>query len=294
MVLLAKASRGKDVTLNESDLASMFGLAVEAYSPLGGGDLVQMVTPTLFDPLVDVSRNISYSGRPIEPEYKHGVERKYVPTKERFYDDLENTWLGRASINASSFVDDANIADVSPAVLNYLINGYLGGVAKFSSQLAGATESALSGNKLHPSDTPIASRFYSEISEDDRNRLIEKRSQRGVLGEIKDFATKQRQEDYYRFKEADAEFKRINALPLKEQAKRLRATRLANPEVAEIVVNKLKRAEKQANKTLEGLAISKLSRDTRLAYISSKLSEFESSAEREVYVDKLIDMGAIS
>lgn len=290
---MAKGLRGKDVNIEASDLASMFGLAVEAYSPLGGGDIVQMVTPTVFDPVVDIARNTSYTGRPIEPERKHGVERANIPVAERFYQDLENSFLGRSSIAASEALDATKVAHISPAQLHYLMNGYLGGTIKFPAQMMGTAQNALAGERLQPIDLPIVSRFYSELTPDDRNRLLERKSSKGELGAMKETQSQIRQEQYYRSKEADGILKKLTSLGTAQQAEELKKIRLRDRDLYENVVNKLHRTEKEANMTLEGLAMSKLNREARLAYISSKLAELGSAEEREAYVNKLVRGGGI-
>jgi len=91
----SKASKGQSVT---PQLANTVTMLANAFNPLGGGGLLQMVTPTVGDPIVALIENKDAFGRPIsresratspEPGYK--LSRDPSPSISQFLAEFINT-----------------------------------------------------------------------------------------------------------------------------------------------------------------------------------------------------------
>jgi hypothetical protein len=127
--------RGKPVTRAFTDLAVT---AVDAFNPIGGTEsLLNLIAPTVLDPIVDLSRNKDYTGRPIMPD-----QPQYGPKEAE-----HNRYWGTVSPLAKHITDFLNQAsggddvvpgkiDVSPEVLDYLFGQVTGAAGTFYSRLA--------------------------------------------------------------------------------------------------------------------------------------------------------------
>lgn len=148
----------------------------EVLSPIGGanGSFLQLISPTLLDPMVQIVENKTWYGGPIYPTKFN----KHQPNSETFsssihpwFVDMARTlnrfdvpWLGIQGGNTAK----AGTLDVSPEVIEHLVEFAGGGVAKFFSNIAKSGLRAYDGEEWLPEKTPFVRRLYGKATTESR------------------------------------------------------------------------------------------------------------------------------
>ena len=142
----------------------LFAAGVDAFNPLGReATLLQTLSPTILDPLVQTAENQDWAGRQI------------VPTQNPFGPPKPDSQLARRDTSAfakatAEFLNSVTGGDevkpgkidVSPATIDHYVGwatGGLGRTLKQASELPGK----LAAKDVAPQDVPIASRFVGEV-----------------------------------------------------------------------------------------------------------------------------------
>ncbi len=143
---------------------------LESFNPLGTspallsegkGSFLQMVSPTILDPIVQVAENRTWYGGPIFPTKFD----KNKPDSESYFASVHPAFIGAAKfLNATTGGNAAKsgIIDVSPEVLEHYAQFLGGGVSKFLLNATGTGQRALSGDEFIPEKTPILRRLYGK------------------------------------------------------------------------------------------------------------------------------------
>ena len=156
---------GRGVVDAAMDIA---GSAYQAYSPIGTeATFLQMVSPTVSDPIFQAYENKTFSGRPIMPEHRgFGPE---PPLSQRYFENVSapSKWMAK-TLNSLFGGDEWTpakipLADISPEWIDHIAEAFTGGVFKFFGRSANVTEKLLSGefDLTQPGDYPIVRRFIS-------------------------------------------------------------------------------------------------------------------------------------
>ena len=134
---------------------------LDAYNPVGGSNIVQAVTPTVGDALVDVYMNTSWTGQKMRPEpYDNNL-----PDYLRYWKSTGEKSLGKIAIDVSKYAYDKTGIDVSPETIKYVVEQYTGGTGRFASRTIDAINS-IGTDKLDKGDLPIINRFYKDVPAD--------------------------------------------------------------------------------------------------------------------------------
>ena len=151
----------------------MVSATMDAYNPLGGGDIVSTLTPTILDVPVELARNQTFSGSMIKPP-DYGTK----PESQRYFKSLERSASGRAAISATREASEIGF-EISPADLLYALQQYSGGSGRFIGKTIN-TVSAVGRGELPPvREIPLASRFYRSRTEEEARAAQERaRSQK--------------------------------------------------------------------------------------------------------------------
>lgn len=132
-----------------------------AINPLGGeADVVDTITPTLADPLVQAVRNRDYAGRRIYPDFDKG------PDYLKAWDNTSPTSVKLAEMLSNMSGGDPGVpglVDVSPAQLEFIFKQYLGGVGGESSRILRLAEKMISGEEIEKQDVPAFRRFFGSL-----------------------------------------------------------------------------------------------------------------------------------
>ena len=158
-------------------------LVLDSFNPLGSGSLLQIVSPTAFDPLAAIQSNKDAFGRPISKE-----DRATSPTPGFMRSREGATWLSKNIAELLNYVSSPagtkyTKGAISPTAdqLDYLAGQYTGGVGRevmkagqyAAAVVKGETEDLpsyrvpIAGKLYGETTTPsaIASKFYMNVTE---------------------------------------------------------------------------------------------------------------------------------
>ena len=141
--------------------ANVGGAAINSFNPIGGQDIIAVLTPTVIDPLMDIYRNQNFFGSTIRPDYPNDPR----PDSEKFYPNVSGTsrtitkWLNEKS-GGNQFREGA--ISVSPENVDHLVSSYLGGFGRLAQNLEKTAAGFLKGDPLDAEKTPFIRQIYAE------------------------------------------------------------------------------------------------------------------------------------
>lgn len=146
-----------------------------------GGNVAVNFAPTLLQPLMQLDKNIDFTGKPI---WRENQGNEYEPSFQKAYSGTPK-WL----VKSSELLNDVTGGDAhrrgwiernafgryanNPAIVNHLLKGYFGGMYTFVAQSAGAMTTAMSGESPKVQEIPIANRFVNRPMEREQSLLGE-------------------------------------------------------------------------------------------------------------------------
>lgn len=129
------ALRGRGVWNSFADIATT---AIDSFNPVGGaGSILNLLSPTIFDPVVDLAQNRDYAGRPIMPDQPQYGPKK--PEHTRYWNSVSPQAKAITDfLNSVTGGDDVvpGSIDVSPEVLDYMFGQVTGAAGAFYSRTA--------------------------------------------------------------------------------------------------------------------------------------------------------------
>ena len=146
------------------DIIGGFGMLLP-FDPFGGSSLV----PSAFQPVFQVKENKDFFGQKI---YKDDSFTQYDPEFKRAFSNTSPAFveLTRA-LNDITGGDEVTkgMVNVNPAILEHLVEGYLGGAFKFVNDIGKQVNGAIEVSKgnAYPYDSrsyPIVGRFYTNTA----------------------------------------------------------------------------------------------------------------------------------
>ena len=173
--------------------ADVFGMFADSFNPIGNAGMsIQTIAPTALDPLVALTENRDYTGKPIA----RTSSNKALPGHAQWKDTA--TSLSKAISEAINFLSGGNqyvagVVSPTPDQIDYLIGQATGGVGRELSKVEQTTRAIITGEELPTHKIPLAGRFYgntaSQASQGNQfyanvNRLNELETE--VKGLIKD------------------------------------------------------------------------------------------------------------
>ena len=126
---------------------------IDSYNPMGGSPV-----PTVFRPILELSRNKDGLGRDIRPEW---LETSNMSETVKIKPWTARTRGGELAMNFAEQLEDLGY-EVSPENLLYLYQNYTGGPGTTVKRLFNATSKLWNGEKIPRSEIPILRRFYGE------------------------------------------------------------------------------------------------------------------------------------
>ncbi len=145
-------------------IASLTGMFLEAFNPIGNaGWSAQTLAPTFADPIVALTENKDWTGKPIArkdfsnldptPGYTRSKEATSVVFKE----------IARFLNFASGGTDfKPGVLSPTPDQLEYLVGQATGGIGRELSKAATTVEKTITGEELPSYKIPLVGRFYGE------------------------------------------------------------------------------------------------------------------------------------
>lgn len=146
---------------------NLFLTAANSFNPVGGADsLLNLVSPTVLDPVIDLELNKDFTGAPIAPEQNPFDSPD--PDHRRYFSSVEPHWRGVAEImNTLSGGDDVvpGSVSVSPETLEYLFGYAVGGAGRFVERVAAIPTKLMDpDHETTVSDFPFARKVVGQVS----------------------------------------------------------------------------------------------------------------------------------
>lgn len=163
-------SGGKDA---KTKITGVLAELVGAFNPLGGGDPLSAITPTVIDPVVDLSRNKSFAGNSISsepypndfrPGYMRGRESTMRLPSGEVYKDIAKAVNYVTSMGHNNRRGD--YLSPTPEQVRYFVLGYTGGVLRELEKTTNASIMADRGEDVPERMKPVIGRFYGEVDDD--------------------------------------------------------------------------------------------------------------------------------
>lgn len=138
----------------------LFGMFADAFNPIGNAGLsMQTLAPTALDPLVALTENKDYTGKPIARTSNNSA----TPGFTQFKDSA--TAMGKVIAEAINGLTGGNAyvagaISPTPDQIDYLIGQATGGVGRELSKLEQTTVNAVTGEEIPPNKIPLLGRFY--------------------------------------------------------------------------------------------------------------------------------------
>lgn len=185
-------SGGKNLPKN---LSNFVNVTADAFSPLGGGSLVQVAAPTILDPAVALYGNVDAFGRPIYREDRPG---KPVPGYLRSTEGSTGVskFIAEA-LNRMSGGTEFQKGEISPTAdeIDYIAGQIGGGTFREARKVAEAVKATATGEDIAPYRRPLVGRFTGDTGSDAnvRNKFYSNSNElAGYEEEIKGRASKGR------------------------------------------------------------------------------------------------------
>jgi len=136
---------------------------MNSFNPLAASSALQMVTPTIGDPLAQVAENKAWHGGPLMPKenpfgYKADSWRHWKNVNPTVKETMQ--WLNDVT-GGSQF--KSGWIDISPETIEMLIGTYGGGAGKFIADTMSLPINAATG-ELTPRNTPLVRKIYGTMN----------------------------------------------------------------------------------------------------------------------------------
>lgn len=133
------------------------------------------LAPTLAAPVVEVLANEDWAGNPIYREDNPFTDQHTIPEYQRVYGNT-----GKGYVAMSKFFNDITGGDevkrgfvqINPAVVEHLVDGYLGGPAQFLNKVASSAEMVAGAKEFDWRSVPFANRLVKTSNPNTRNKAI--------------------------------------------------------------------------------------------------------------------------
>lgn len=159
---------------------SIMDSAEGSLNPFGGGEtLLNKISPTLIRPIVELSENKDFMGRPIAPErspYSVGRSEssRYFSSVSPISKEVAKQWnsfWGGDEVKPSSTLlghvpfTDVSLTDVSPEYLDYFVSYFGGGLGSEFVKASSVIGAVAEGVLPDPNTTPVFSRFVGQTND---------------------------------------------------------------------------------------------------------------------------------
>lgn len=151
------ARRGGDRWLET--MGQFAGTVADAFNPIGGSDsLLNILSPTITDPIVDLTLNKDFTGKPIMPNQSpYGPEE---PDNQRYFNSVGPHWRAITDFfNSATGGDEVmpGAVDVSPETLEYLAGTVVGSAGGFLDRIVNLTTKGFDDTEeVTANDIPLA------------------------------------------------------------------------------------------------------------------------------------------
>lgn len=149
---MSEIMRGRNV---QNAIANFASTAIDSFNPIGGaGSILNIMVPTIADPVVDLMRNRDFADRPIMPDQPPFQPPK--PDNQRYWGSINPLWKNVTdALNKVSGGDDVQpgFVDMSPETFEYMFGVTFGAAGAFYDRTLGLGQKVVGVGDL--ADEPI-------------------------------------------------------------------------------------------------------------------------------------------
>jgi hypothetical protein len=168
--ILTQAMLSKNKNQGAKPLFNLSGMLVESLSPLGGGPMLQILSPTAFDPFAAVMQNKNWQGRPIYREDFNSLD----PTPAYLRAKAGTApWL----VSLSKFINELPVVsggseyrpgmlNWSPEAIDYIITQFTGGPGRELSRFSKMVGGLYTGEDVPSYEVPLVGKFIGSPGEE--------------------------------------------------------------------------------------------------------------------------------
>ena len=144
----------------------MSTMIMDAFNPLGSATFAQTLTPTLLDPIVALSENKDFSGKPISKDDLNSLNPTPGYTRAKENASAVSTGLAYG-INFLTGGTDFKKGAISPTPdqIDYLIGQVTGGVGREILKAEKLLGSTVSGEELATNNVPVIGRMLGDVKQ---------------------------------------------------------------------------------------------------------------------------------
>lgn len=140
---------------------------LDAFNPIGASSFATMVSPSFFDPVVELTGNQDHAGRQIYQEEFNSLDPTPGHSRARRTTSSLAVSLSSAINTLTGGDDDVpGLISLPPEALTYVGGVVTGGLGREIGKVAETGEAMVRGNSLPAYRVPLVSRFYGEASGD--------------------------------------------------------------------------------------------------------------------------------
>jgi len=158
--MISESVRGvKDATEVPADLV---GMMLNTFNPLGGESTVmQTISPTALDPIVQIIENTDAFGRPLGPTQFPGQELTPDSQMSWLSEPKGYKWLAREmnQLTGGSAAEQG-LMDWRPSTYRVLAHTLMGSGGKFVGQVGSSAMGLMTGNPPKIKDAPVLRTFF--------------------------------------------------------------------------------------------------------------------------------------
>jgi hypothetical protein len=143
-------------------LLQLVGLFADSFSPIGSNGLsMQTLSPTVFDPLVALTENKDFAGRPIAKTSSNKAIPGYTLARDT------STTMGTLVAEAINYLSGgtkytAGVVSPTPDQVQYLLDQITGGVGREISHVEQSASAAITGDTLPTYKMPLIGRLVGD------------------------------------------------------------------------------------------------------------------------------------
>ena len=147
----------------QDEVGKGFFAVLDAFNPMGTGDLFQMISPTVIDPFMQIGTNKDWAGRPVKPAQFPTNTPK--PFSQQYFKSASETgkdvtkWLNEVEIKSIGIKGGSEITpgtlDFSPEWFDVLVEYAAGGAGRLVSNTVNAARLISQDEPVPTSKTPF-------------------------------------------------------------------------------------------------------------------------------------------
>jgi len=147
---------------------NMVATTVDAINVLGSNNPAAMISPSFFDPVLEIYNNENYAGRPIERRDFSSLAPTpgWTRAKESTSSVFKAISYGANWITSGGNPYEVGLVSPTPEMLSYMTGVVTGGLGREIDKVASFAEGAIKGDSMPAYKIPIVSRFYGEAGGD--------------------------------------------------------------------------------------------------------------------------------